>query len=234
MSRKNLIVVAGGSGTRMGTVTPKQFLKIGEKTILHLTIEKFIKAEPEIRVITVLPEAFIDEWKHYCYENNFYYPQTIVQGGITRFHSVKKGLERVTEGLVAVHDGVRPLVTEDLIRKLFDTASRTGAAIPVIPFVDTVKLLEKMDDGSGEKVLVPMEGQWVSRENVFGAQTPQVFDCELLKQAYEQPFDTSFTDDASVVSAMKKPLSFVEGERFNIKITTKDDLVLAKAILNLG
>lgn len=227
--KKYLIVVAGGSGTRMGGPMPKQFLKIGGKAILQATIEKFIEAVPGIKVITVLPESHIDTWKQYCSEYNFFYPQILVAGGISRFHSVKNGLEKVGEGLVAVHDGVRPLLSAGLIRRLFDAAEESGAAIPVVPFVDTVKMLEKTDSGNGGQKLYPLDVR-VDRANVFGAQTPQVFRSDIIKEAYRCAYDLSFTDDASVAEAKKIPLAYVMGERFNIKITTQEDLVLAEAL----
>lgn len=228
--KKNLIVVAGGSGTRMGGPVPKQFMLLDGKAILHRTIEKFIEAVPDIRVITVLPENSIGYWKQYCYDNNFFYPQTIVPGGITRFHSVRNGLERVGDGLVAVHDGVRPLVSAGLVRTLFEKADGCGTAIPVVPSVDTVKYLAPSDSGNG---LCALPGGGPSRSNVFGAQTPQVFRADVLREAYGQAYDVSFTDDASVVEHKGIPLTYVLGERFNIKITTKDDLILAEAVLSV-
>lgn len=224
-----MIIVAGGSGTRMGGPVPKQFLKIGGKAILQLTIEKFIEAVPDIKVITVLPECHMDTWKQYCSEYNFVCPQTLVAGGISRFHSVKNGLEKAGEGLIAVHDGVRPLLSAGLIRRLFDVAGKEGSAIPVIPFTDTVKMLDTVSDCDGNQRLVSLETK-VDRSNVFGAQTPQIFRSDILGEAYRCAYDLSFTDDASVAEAKKIPLSYVVGERFNIKITTKEDLVLAEAI----
>lgn len=228
--KKYLIVMAAGSGTRMGAQVPKQFLELGGKAILRRTIEVFLEACPGISVITVLPEAHIPYWRNYCLEHNFICPQVIVKGGITRFHSVRNALSKVPDGaLAAVHDGVRPLVSPGLVRKMFAEAEEKGALIPVVPCVDTMKVLEKNGDE-----LVPVAGRTVDRSVLFGAQTPQVFHSELLKAAYSLPYDTSFTDDASVVERYGKNLSYMMGERFNIKITTQEDLVLAKAILTLS
>ena len=228
--KKYVIVMAAGSGTRMGADKPKQFLEIDGKAILQMTIETFFRACPDISVITVLPEAHISFWREYCLENGFNYPQVLVKGGITRFHSVRNALEKVPEGaVVAVHDGVRPLVTAELVRDMFEKAQEEQALIPVIPCVDTMKVLERKG-GS----LVPVPGASVDRSVLFGAQTPQIFHSELLKDAYSQAYDTSFTDDASVVEKYGKSLSYVIGERLNVKITTQEDLVLARAILSLS
>ena len=225
--------MAAGSGTRMGADRPKQFIELGGKAILQMTIEVFLKACPGISVVTVLPEDFIDYWKRYCYRHNFTCPQTIVKGGITRFHSVKNALDKVPEGaLVAVHDGVRPLVSEKLVAEMFDQMSDTAALIPVIPCVDTMKVLRKKGT-KGAEILETVPGASVDRSMLYGAQTPQIFHSEVLKSAYSLPYDTSFTDDASVVEKYGKNLSYTMGERFNIKITTADDLVLAKAIMSM-
>ena len=171
----------------------------------------------------------MDYWKSYCLDRNFACPQTLVKGGITRFHSVKNALAKVPEGaLVAVHDGVRPLVSVEFIKEMFHKAEAVPALLPVLPCVDTMKVLFEKD---GE--LVTAEGQSVDRSVLYGAQTPQIFHSEILKDAYQQAFDTAFTDDASVVLKNGKNLSYLIGERFNIKLTTQDDLVLANAILSL-
>lgn len=228
--KKYVIMMAAGSGTRMGAGRPKQFIELGGKAILQRTIEVFRRACPGISVITVLPEDFIQYWKDYCIEHNFSCPQILVKGGITRFHSVRNALDRVPEGaLVAVHDGVRPLVSEALVSGIFAKAKESAAVIPVLPCIDTMKVLESRD---GELQTIP--GMSVDRSLLYGAQTPQVFHSEILKEAYSLAYDTSFTDDASVVEKYGKNLSYVIGERFNIKITTQDDLVLAKAIMSLS
>lgn len=230
MDRKRyLIVMAAGSGTRMGNEVPKQFIELEGKAILQKTIEVFLNAVPDVKVITVLPSMHIEYWRNYCLEHNFMCPQILVKGGITRFHSVKNALSKVPDGaLVAVHDGVRPFVSVDFIREMFFKAQTVQALIPVLPCVDTMKILHK----KGEE-LVTAPGQSVDRSVLYAAQTPQIFHSEILKQAYEQAYDTEFTDDASVVLKNGKNLSYLLGERFNIKLTTKDDLVLAKAILSL-
>lgn len=227
--KKYLIVMAAGSGTRMGGEKPKQFIELGGKAVLQMTIEKFLQACPGIKVVTVLPEAHMEYWRNYCLERNFSCPQTLVKGGITRFHSVQNALAKVPNGaLVAVHDGVRPLVTVEFIREMFDKAEALPALIPVLPCVDTMKVLHR----KGEE-LITAPGQTVDRSVLYGAQTPQIFHSEIIKEAYKQAFDTSFTDDASVVLKNGKNLSYLIGERFNIKLTTQDDLVLANAILSL-
>lgn len=228
--KKYLIVMAAGSGTRMGADMPKQFIELDGKAILQITIEAFLKACPGITVVTVLPEAHMDYWKDYCLKRNFTCPQILVKGGITRFHSVRNALEKVPEGaVVAVHDGVRPLISLSLVASLFEKAAAVPALIPVIPCVDTMKMLEEKD---GE--LVTMAGKTVDRSYLYGAQTPQIFHSEILKDAYRQAYDTAFTDDASVVEKYGKNLSYAIGERFNIKITTQDDLKLAEAIMSLS
>lgn len=227
--KKYVIIMAAGSGTRMGAGRPKQFLELEGKAILQKTMEVFLNACPGISVITVLPQDFIGYWREYCLENNFVCPQILVSGGITRFHSVRNALDRVPEGaLVAVHDGVRPLLSEGLVRDMFEKAEGVPALIPVTPCVDTMKVLENKD---GELVAVP--GAKADRSVLYGAQTPQIFHSEILKEAYAMPYDTSFTDDASVVEKYGKSLSYVVGERLNIKITTQDDLLLARAILSV-
>ena len=221
--------MAAGSGTRMGGEMPKQFIELGGKAVLQMTIEKFLKAYPGIKVVTVLPEAHLDYWRDYCLKRNFLCPQVLVKGGITRFHSVQNALARIPDGaLVAVHDGVRPLLSVEFIRECFERAEAVPALIPVLPCVDTMKVLYHKGNE-----LVTAEGQTVDRSVLYGAQTPQIFHSEVIKKAYTQAFDTAFTDDASVVLKDGKNLSYLIGERFNIKLTTQDDLVLANAILSL-
>ena len=228
--KKFVIVMAAGSGTRMGSEIPKQFIELEGKAILQMTIEAFQAACPDITVVTVLPEDHMKYWRSYCLERNFICPQILVKGGITRFHSVRNALDKIPENaIVAVHDGVRPLITPALIRDMFEKAETVPALIPVIPCVDTMKVL---DNRGGELVTIP--GATVDRSVLFGAQTPQVFHSEVIKEAYSLPYDTAFTDDASVVEKYGKNLSYTMGERFNIKITTQEDLLLMRAILSLS
>ncbi len=227
--KKYVIIMAAGSGTRMGARMPKQFLEIDGKAILQKTVEVFLEACPGINVVTVLPKDHIDYWRSYCLERNFICPQILVAGGITRFHSVRNALDRIPAGaIVAVHDGVRPLVSAELVRDMFAKAEDVPALIPVTPCVETIKVLQKE---GGELKSIP--GATADRSVLYGAQTPQIFHSELIKEAYSMAYDTAFTDDASVVEKYGKSLSYIIGERLNIKITTLDDLLLAKAILSL-
>ena len=225
--KKYLVVTAGGTGTRMGAAVPKQFLELDGVPILRRTIEVFLKAIPDIQVITVLPEGHVAYWRQYCLQANFVCPQRLVKGGFTRFHSVKNALKYVPDGaLVAVQDGVRPLVSVDKVRELFKAAEKAPAVIPVMPVTDTLKVLEKR---SG---ILASTGETVDRSRFYGAQTPQVFQSEAIKAAYTLQFNTAFTDDASVAEQYGIALTFLEGERFNLKITTPEDLVLARAIID--
>lgn len=224
--------MAAGSGTRMGADMPKQFLELAGKAVLQITIERFLEAWPGISVITVLPESHIPYWKNYCLKRSFTCPQVLVKGGITRFHSVKNALDKIPDGaLVAVHDGVRPLVTSGMIRGMFEKAIAVDGLIPVVPCVDTMKILHSERVQNGEVILKSIAGETVDRSVLYGVQTPQIFHSEVLKEAYQQAYDTMFTDDASVVERYGKSLSYTKGERLNIKITTQEDLILAKAIM---
>ena len=228
--KKYLVVTAGGSGTRMGSALPKQFLQLEGRAVLQMTIEQFLEACPDIKVITVLPEAHVEWWRRYCRERGFNCPQRLVHGGFTRFHSVKNALLFVPDGaVVAVHDAVRPLVSPALIREMFGRMDAVRALIPVVPSVDTLAVLDKDPDGT-----LRDSGETVDRNRIFGVQTPQMFRSEDLKAAYNQGFDLSFTDDASVVRRYGIPLSYIAGERNNIKLTTKEDLSLAGAILRFS
>ncbi len=227
--RRYVIIMAAGSGTRMGGPLPKQFLEIGGKAILQHTIEAFLEACPGISVVTVLNADYVEYWRDYCLRRNFTCPQMTVSGGFTRFHSVRNALDKIPDGaLVAVHDGVRPLVTADLVRTMFEKAETVQALIPVVPCTDTLKVLHK--DGDELKTV---EGAVADRSVLYAAQTPQVFHSEVLKSAYSLAYDTMFTDDASVVQKYGKSLSYTIGERLNIKITTQEDLVLAQAVMSL-
>ena len=229
MDRKKFLVIpAGGSGVRMGADIPKQFLLLEGKPILRLTIERFMEAVPDLHVITVLPEAHISWWRQYCVKEGFNCPQKLVEGGFTRFHSVKNALAHVPDGaLVAVHDAVRPLISVEKIRQLFAAAEDAPAVIPVTPCTDTLKVVSRKEDGALE-----VTGA-IDRSTAWGAQTPQIFHSELLRKAYDCGYDTSFTDDASVVTKAGIPVVCIEGERTNIKLTTPEDLTLASALLQI-
>ncbi|MGI6313149.1 MAG: IspD/TarI family cytidylyltransferase [Candidatus Cryptobacteroides sp.] len=234
--KKYLIVVAGGSGSRMGSKIPKQFLELDGMPILQRTIERFAEAEPDIHVITVLPKAHRALWDELCLKHCLNRPQILAYGGITRFHSVQNALEKVPDGaFVAIHDGVRPLVSIALIRKMFALMSGgVRALIPVMPITDTLYILDKSEDGQND--LLPLatapDAEVPDRSRLFGAQTPQMFRSEDIKAAYRDTgFRIDFTDDASVARAYKIPLSYIAGERFNIKITTPEDLSLAELLL---
>ena len=169
-------------------------------------------------------------WRQYCRDRNFNCPQRLVSGGFTRFHSVRNALSFVPDGVVvAVHDGVRPLLSPALIRTMFQQMESVRALVPVVPSVDTLAVLDKDADGT-----LRDSGEEVDRSRIFGAQTPQMFRSEELKAAYGQGFDLAFTDDASVARRYGIPLSYIAGERNNIKLTTREDLSLAEAILRLS
>lgn len=217
---KYALIVAGGKGLRMGSDLPKQFLPVGGKPVLMRTLEAFYTYSPEIQIILVLPRSQQPYWAQLCEEHSFSLPHTVADGGETRFHSVKNGLAHVSvPGLVGVHDGVRPFVSQEVIARCYELAAEKKAVIPVIDVVETVRHLE----GGGSTT--------VSRDEYKLVQTPQVFDTDLLKQAYQQPFTSFFTDDASVVEAMGVPVYLAAGNRENIKITTPFDLKIAAALL---
>lgn len=206
---------------RMGKDLPKQFLPIDGTPILMHTLQAFYDYDPSMTLIVVLPSDQQAYWSKLCGDYHFTIPHVVVKGGDTRFHSVKNGLSCIKEeGLVAVHDGVRPFVHCDTIDRCFAAAQESGAAVPVVKVVDS---LRKVEDE---------ESKAVSRRDYRIVQTPQVFDISLLKEAYKQPYTVDFTDDASVVEAYGRKISLVEGNRENIKITSPFDLVIAEAFLN--
>jgi len=218
--KKHVIIVAGGKGLRMGGEIPKQFLPIGGKPVLMRTIDAFYTYDASIHVILVLPVGQQSYWKELCSTYEFDLPHDIADGGETRFHSVKNGLALVKgEGIVGVHDGVRPFVSQEVITRCYSEAKVKNAVIPVIGVVETVRRL----DGENS-VTVP-------RDQYKLVQTPQVFDVALLQKAYNQEFTEMFTDDASVVEALGERVHLVEGNRENIKLTTPFDLKLAEMLI---
>ncbi|MBR5101223.1 MAG: 2-C-methyl-D-erythritol 4-phosphate cytidylyltransferase [Bacteroidales bacterium] len=221
--KRYAVIVAGGQGVRMGADRPKQFLEIGGKPILRHTLERFLAFDPDIEVIVVLPEAQKAWWRDYCRQSGFLQRYSMVSGGITRFHSVQNALKYVGEdGVVAVHDGVRPLVRRALLERTFEAAQQWQAVVPAVPVVESMRKME------GETDSVP-----VKRDGMLLVQTPQVFDAGVLKNAYRQAFSTAFTDDASVVEASGVPVHIVPGDRINLKITTPEDLQVAAGLLTI-
>lgn len=219
-----VIIVAGGKGLRMGSDIPKQFLPIGGKPVLMRTLERFREYSTELQIILVLPENQQDYWLQLCQQYHFGVKYQLANGGQTRFHSVQNGLALVpddADGVVGVHDGVRPFPSIDVIKNCYEAARTAKAVIPVIPVVETVRHLE----GEGS-VTVP-------RGDYRLVQTPQTFDIQLLKAANRQPYLDGFTDDASVVESYGHAITLVEGNRENIKITTPYDIVVAEALCRL-
>jgi len=215
------IILGGGKGLRMGADVPKQFLPVGGVPILMRTISRFLEYDRRLRIILVLPRQQQDYWQTLCREHAFTAQCTIADGGATRFHSILSGLSHIpddAQGVVAVHDGVRPFPSVEVIARCFATARRTGTAVPVVPVVETVRHLTA--NGSAT----------VPRNDYRLVQTPQAFDIALHKRAYHQPYRDGFTDDASVVEALGHDITLVEGNRENIKITTPFDLIVAGAL----
>ena len=214
-----IIIVAGGKGLRMGSEIPKQFLPIGGKPVLMRTLERFREYSKELQMILVLPKAQQDYWHQLCEEYHFSVKYMLADGGETRFHSVQNGLALVpddAEGVVGVHDGVRPFPSVDVICNCYKAAQEKKAVIPVIPVVETLRHITEGTKPRGEYRLV---------------QTPQCFDIQLLKAANKQPYNDGFTDDASVVEAFGFDDTLVEGNRENIKITTPYDLKIAEVLI---
>jgi 2-C-methyl-D-erythritol 4-phosphate cytidylyltransferase len=219
MSAYTVIITAGGIGKRMGTEIPKQFLLLNGKAILQHCIEAFHEFDPTIQLLVTLPETWMPFWKDLCQKNNFIIPHQLVDGGKERYHSIQEALKFATGSLIAVHDGVRPLVTQDIIINTFESAKKNQAAIPVIHVYDS---LRKLRDGNSSAVL---------RKEYVLVQTPQVFGSELLKKAYEQTFHEGITDDASLVEELGAKIHLVEGDECNIKITSPFDLKVAELYL---
>ena len=219
-SKKIAIIVAGGTGQRMGSVVPKQFLEIQGKPILLHTIDQFVAAFSDIQLVVVLPEGYIQEGKDLLAKNGFTKNIVFVAGGDTRFQSVKNGLAQVSESaIVFVHDAVRCLLTPALIQRCYQQALENGSAIPAVSSTDTVRLMK----GDINELM--------DRENVMLIQTPQTFQSDLLLASFNQEYTSSFTDEANVVEANGNPVFLVDGEFENIKITRPLDLAIAEYIL---
>ena len=219
------ILVAGGQGLRMGGDVPKQFLPLGGRPVLMHTIDRFREVFPDMHIIVVLPQGQHDYWHDLCRRHHLEGGFLTAPGGDTRFHSVLNGLNAipadVSEGLVGVHDGVRPFVSRDTLRRCYDEAARSGTAVPVVPVVETLRHVSP----DGESMTVP-------RGDYRLVQTPQVFPAGMLKDAYSCEYRADFTDDASVVEAKGYTVELVEGNRENIKLTTPFDMIVAEGLCN--
>ena len=216
-----VVIVAGGSGKRMGAEVPKQFLELAGRPVLMHTIERFKAFNEAVEIITVLPEDQLRHWLYLQEKHSFSIPQTLVKGGSARFYSVRNGLKFVNSpGIVAIHDGVRPFVSDDTIKRCFETAEKKGNAIPAVTVAESLRIVT--DTGNHP----------INRLQVRQIQTPQVFSAELLKKAYNQCYRPEFTDDATVLESAGEVINLVEGNRENIKITTPEDLLISRAFLS--
>lgn len=219
--KRTALILAGGKGLRMGTSLPKQFLLLNDKPVLMHTLSTFYTLDSDIRLILVLPEDQRGYWSNLCKEYRFAVPHEMVSGGLTRFESVQNGLAAAgEEGLIAIHDGVRPMVTPELIQRCFEAAQRDGAVIPVTPVIESLRLLEATGNRAVERGVYRL------------VQTPQTFQAEWIQRAYREANSTDYTDDASVAEAAGFSIHLVEGERQNLKITEAADLQLATWYLN--
>ncbi len=213
--------MAGGSGSRMKSEVPKQFLPLRGKPVLMHTLQTFRNFDPEIGIVLVLPASEIDFWNELCVKHQFKNADTIVSGGSNRFQSVKNGLKGISENsVVAIHDGVRPFVAQQTIANCFKQAEAYGAAVPYIDMYESLRYTDKSSNYA------------IARGNIKIIQTPQVFQSELIQKAYLQEYqEDAFTDDASVVERFGHDIVMVEGNRENIKITTPFDLLIGEALV---
>lgn len=218
------IIVAGGKGLRMGGDIPKQFIPVNGMPVLMHTIRRFREFDPQMHIVLVLPKDHQDYWRQLCNEYRFTDQHDIADGGSTRFHSSQNGIMALAEApdtdIVAIHDGVRPLVSVETIGRCFTAAAESGAAIPVLPVIDTLRYVGHADENG----VNTEQGHNVLRSDYRVVQTPQTFRLALLRRAFTQPFNERFTDDASVVEALGEKVTMVDGNRENIKITTPYDL----------
>jgi len=220
MSKKFALIVAGGSGSRMKSNTPKQFLELDGKPVLMHTFETFYRFDSSIEFVLVLPQIEQERWNKLCLDFDFKIPHQIANGGKTRFESVKNGLELLPEsGIVFIHDGVRPLVSKETLENCLNTTISEGNALPVIPVSESVRYVDQE------------ENRTLDRSKYFLVQTPQTFQLTEIKEAYQQPFSGIFTDDASVLENTGKKIHPVEGNRENIKITFQEDLLFAEVLI---
>jgi 2-C-methyl-D-erythritol 4-phosphate cytidylyltransferase len=221
MAKRGVIIVAGGSGRRMGGALPKQFMMLDNEPILARSINRMHEALPAAEIVVVLPEEHVELWKNIAARFDVA-RHKIALGGKERFHSVKNGLAALSDevSIVGIHDAVRPLASKKLIIKLFLEAENSTAVIPVVAPIDSYRIVE----GDDSRI--------IDRSALRMVQTPQLFQAEALRKAYEQPFSATFTDDASVMEAAGHTVTLVEGERENIKITTPSDMLIAEAIIN--
>ncbi|MGB0402513.1 MAG: 2-C-methyl-D-erythritol 4-phosphate cytidylyltransferase [Salibacteraceae bacterium] len=221
MIRKTIIVVAGGKGSRMNSETPKQFLTLANVPVIVHTINRFISFDPLIKIVLVLPEEHVHVWEEISIEYKISHIVDVVVGGETRYQSVQNGMKVIeSTDVVGVHDGVRPLVSNETIERCFQIAYESGNAIPSLPVEETLRKT------NGE------DSNWVNRDEYRTIQTPQCFRYKVLKNAYNQPFEASFTDDASVVENLGVSIKLVDGNRENLKITRPEDLLLAELLIN--
>jgi 2-C-methyl-D-erythritol 4-phosphate cytidylyltransferase len=219
-NKRYALIMAGGKGMRMNSPVPKQFLKLNGKPIILHSINKFLDTDPNIEIIMVLPQEYLKLWEALCAEYMFHKPIRIAYGGESRFHSVKSGLELVTEeGIVAIHDAVRPLVSTKTILATYKAAEMYGNAVPAVPINDSIRQIESTRTIA------------VDRARYCATQTPQCFRSDIIKKAYQQEYHYKFTDDAMVVEAMGEQIRLVDGNPENIKITSPKDLLIAEVLL---
>jgi len=220
VSSEFAIIVAGGEGTRMQSDIPKQFLELNGVPVLMHTINVFYNYSSDITIILVLPKSEFDYWNTLCHEYQFDIPIILQEGGETRFHSVRNGLEKINKnGLVAIHDAVRPLVDERIIYESFKLAETSGSAIASVNLMESLRKIEENSSCSVDRTKYKM------------IQTPQTFKVDQIKKAYEQQYETFFTDDASVAEKFGIKILLFDGDDRNIKITTKEDLILAESLI---
>jgi len=218
--KKFALIVAGGNGSRMKDSIPKQFIELQDRPILMRTLDVFYNYDSQIEFILVLPKSQVEYWNELCKKYNFGIKYKLAFGGETRFHSVKNGLDLIdVEGVVFIHDGVRPLVSVQTLHNCFTTATEKGNALPVISVSESIRFVNDKGNSS------------VDRAKYFLVQTPQTFKVNLIQKAFNQNYSDKFTDDASVLESFGEAINLVEGNRENIKITYPEDLIVAKCFL---
>jgi len=209
------VIVAAGSGMRMGAPIPKQFLEVGGRPILMHTLNRFVAFDASIRLVVVLHPDYIEFWRSLCEKHDYSVPHSIVSGGSERFYSVQKAIQSLVdteEAIVGIHDAVRPMVSVATLERCYATAQETGSAVPCVSVNDSMRIV----DADGNRS--------INRSSLRIIQTPQCFRLNLLRRAFTQEYNTAFTDDASVVEALGESIELVEGNRENIKVTTPEDM----------